>query len=271
MNLRLQKQIIIAVIFFLIIGGIGFLIYKSFSPKPSCFDGILNQQEEKIDCGGPCEVCKPEIKEIQVLSAVVLPIPNTNFYTISARLRNPNTESGGEKVNFNFVLYNDSGAVNNPVASFFKETFILPSETKYILEPKFESDEIITRAEVEIKNVFWQKLKDYQEPRLDIDRETFKYENGVSKVSGVVTNKTNFDFDKVIINAILFDEKNLTAGANLTQIKTLISGEERYFEVSWPWEIKDIKGIKVEAETDIFLQDNFIKKHGTQEKFQTYY
>lgn len=34
-------------------------------PCESCFDGILNQGEEKVDCGGPCDPCKLEWTKVK--------------------------------------------------------------------------------------------------------------------------------------------------------------------------------------------------------------
>jgi hypothetical protein len=30
-------------------------------PVPDCYDGILNQGEVEIDCGGPCSACQPKL------------------------------------------------------------------------------------------------------------------------------------------------------------------------------------------------------------------
>src|SRR3990167_10764616 len=48
---QLKIFIFLAVILFAIVGGV---IYY-FRPAPSCFDNKLNQNEERIDCGGECE------------------------------------------------------------------------------------------------------------------------------------------------------------------------------------------------------------------------
>ena len=67
MTKRNIKQIIIALIFFSILFGFGFLIYSiSIKPDPSCEDGIKNQKEEGIDCGGPCLPCPAEIHQREV-------------------------------------------------------------------------------------------------------------------------------------------------------------------------------------------------------------
>ena len=36
--------------------------YYFLKPEPSCFDGILNQSEVKMDCGGSCQACKLKLK-----------------------------------------------------------------------------------------------------------------------------------------------------------------------------------------------------------------
>ena len=65
---RLAKQIIIAIIFFLILAGFGFLVYWNILPNPSCFDNIQNQNEEGIDCGGPCQSCEAAaLKNLEII------------------------------------------------------------------------------------------------------------------------------------------------------------------------------------------------------------
>lgn len=248
------------------------MIYKFSLPKPSCFDNIQNQGEEKTDCGGPCESCKPEIKSLQVISIDILQAPDTKSYIVLSQVRNLNTVFGGERIDYDFILYD---IADNPALSFSGKSFILPGEIKYIIEPKIESDKTIARAEMKIKDVLWEKLRDYKEPRLDISREKYEQisegEPGRSKASGIVTNFTNFDFDEVAIKVILFNKQNLIVGANSTQVKTLIANQERYFETTWFWEIKDVVDVEIEAETNVFSQDNFIRRHGTEEKYQIYY
>lgn len=277
MEFRLKKQIVIALIFYLILGGAGFLIYKFSTSRPSCFDGIQNQEEEKTDCGGPCEACKPEIKSLQIISTGILEIPNAEVnpflsYAVLSQIKNLNTEFGGEMINYDFILYDNANQIALAVPG---QSFILPGETKYVIEPEVKSDKKIAKAEMKIKNILWEKLRDYKEPRLDISRKKYDQipegQPGKSRVSGIVTNLTNFDFEKVTIKVILFGKENQIVGANTTQANTLRSNEERYFETTWFWDIEDVISIKIEAETNVFLDENFIKRYGTEEKYQVYY
>jgi len=63
-----RKFIIITgtiIIFLFILGTIFYFVFK---PNESCFDGIQNQNETDIDCGGDCVSC--EVKELEDIVVV---------------------------------------------------------------------------------------------------------------------------------------------------------------------------------------------------------
>jgi len=46
-------------------------------------------------------------------------------------------------------------------------------------------------------------------------------------------------------------------------MRTLIAGEERYFKVIWFYPFEgDVKNVEAEAETNVFLQETFLKRFG---------
>ena len=53
-----KLQLIFSLFIFLNVFSTGCLNDDNKIP-PNCFDGILNNGEEKIDCGGPCIACDP--------------------------------------------------------------------------------------------------------------------------------------------------------------------------------------------------------------------
>lgn len=55
------------------------------SPCASCFDGIRNQGEEDIDCGGPCEPCSPRIP--WTLIALLLVVLGVASYVLIKKRR----------------------------------------------------------------------------------------------------------------------------------------------------------------------------------------
>lgn len=275
MDKYLKKQIIIAVIFLLIIGSIvGIVYFLIKGPVATCSDGIQNQGEEGIDCGGPCKSCPEEVLEdIEILWTKALSSPGA--YDVVAKIKNPNRDYGAASFSYTFKITQNGQET-------FKEgtSYILPQETKYIIEPR-----VLTAfsaifsgtptVELEIKNLEWEKLKEYVKPEFFIRDKNYQLlgaeESGYSRISGIVENKSNFDFDKLDVKAVLFSENQQVIGVGKTEMRTLLAFEERYFEIKWFNAIeKEVVNFDLEAETNVFLQENFMRRYGEPGKFKEY-
>jgi hypothetical protein len=269
----MTKQIIIALIFFLILSGFGFLIYSFIKPAPSCTDGIRNQGEEGIDCGGVCDPCElVHTKEIDVLWVKVIS-GQGNFYDLAAKIKNPNQNYGSGQVPYQFELYDSQ---DNLIAKYSGITYILPNQTKYLLKIKAESNRLVKQVKLSFGQIEWEKLGDYQPPQLGIQQKEYRLlgneEPGFSQARAVLINKTNFDFDKVDIDILLFDSSNRLLAINTNEIRTLLAGQERDFFSVWFNQIYgQVAFVEIEAETNIFDPDNYLPSSGKEpEKFQEY-
>src|SRR3989344_1396874 len=91
-------------------------------------------------------------------------------------------------------------------------------------------------------------------------------QNG-TQLDSILYNNSNFDFDKIDVAVVLFDELDNVVGVNKTDIRTFISRTERGFSVNWPFILpENVARWDVEASTNLFENSNFIKNYGTQEK-----
>jgi len=273
MHKRTLKRIIIALVFLLILSAIVFLVYSLSRPAPTCFDKIRNQGEEDIDCGGPCSSCEfLGVKNIEVLSVKSVPTQN-NFYDLMAQIKNPNQNYGSGKVPFAFKVYDSNG---NLIVQFSGQTYILPNQTKYIIKSKAEISRSFNKAEVSFGEIKWEKLIDYQAPDLVIQQKEYQlldYQgSGFSQAKGALVNKSDFDFNQVDVDILLFDSSGRLVGLNTTAINTLLSGQKRDFVATWFNEIGgQITVVEMEAETNIFDQDNYLPTgQSIPERFQQY-
>ncbi|OGZ33153.1 MAG: hypothetical protein A3I88_00590 [Candidatus Portnoybacteria bacterium RIFCSPLOWO2_12_FULL_39_9] len=269
---RLAKQIIIAIIFFLILAGFGFLVYWNILPNPSCFDNIQNQNEEGIDCGGPCQSCEAAaLKNLEIIWVKSLYVKD-NFYDLAARIKNPNQNYGSGRIVYYFKFYDLD---DNLIGQEKGTAYILPNQLKYLIAPKIESRKTIKKIEILFEPIEWQKLKEYQAPQLAVSQKEYSLsESGQpakSQVSGLVINKTAFDFDQIDIDVLLFNQAGEIIGLNTTRVNTLLAGQERSFIVAWFEPIKEpVVSIEAEPETNLFDSDNYMKRYGTLEKFKEY-
>jgi len=273
MSRRTNKRIVIALIFFLILSGIGFLIYfYSIKPKPTCDDGIKNQNEEDIDCGGVCSPCElVYIKDIEVLSVKVIPTQN-NFYDLVAQIKNPNQNYGSGEVFYKFGLYDSQDRLINEYSGI---TYILPNQTKYLLKIKAESNSSVKQVKLSFSNVKWEKPEDYQAPQIGIQQKEYRLlddnEPGFAQVRAILVNKTGFDLDKIDIDVLLFDASNRLIAININEINTFLAGQERDFLSTWFNPISgQVNSVEIEVETNIFDPDNYLSGIKDKEKFQEY-
>ena len=105
-KLKYTSGIILAAL--VIIGIPAFLIlYKA----PSCSDGIQNEGEQGIDCGGPCRtLCQNDFLPPVVLWASdeqVVP----GLYNLAAYVENPNPDAGAVNVPYEFSVFDSQGVL----------------------------------------------------------------------------------------------------------------------------------------------------------------
>lgn len=268
---RRNKQIIIATCFFLFWGLVGFGISLLFSEGPTCSDEIQNQKEEGIDCGGPCKPCPPILEKLKILKIKAIQTEAQSF-DLLAQIENPNKEYGAPRVSYQFEVF---GSDNASLQKVDGSTFIFPSQTKYIIEASVNLSSLPAKVIFSIKNVDWEKLSHFENIGLEIyDKKYNELPRGqayFSEASGVVENTSNFDYEKVEIFVVLYDEKDGVINFARTEQKTVKSGEKRFFKASWKNPFRKVQRPEMEAYTNLFLDENFIKRHGTEETFRQDY
>lgn len=267
---RLSKQIVIAVIFLLIIAILVLAVYFLIKPKATCYDGIQNQGEEKVDCGGPCPVCEEALKDVEVLWAKS--IDRGQNYDLVARVRNPNLYYGISSLPYQFHLLDSQGEV---IFRKTSKTFILPGQDKYLIDTSIEPPAKPVKAEIIFGNFQWERFKDFEEPIVIVRTKEYQLldpaEPGFSRTSGVVINKSDYDFSTVGLNVVLYDGTGRVIGVNETQVNNLLSSEERYFEATWFSPIdEEPRDIDIEPEINIFQSETFMRRFGIPEKYQQY-
>lgn len=270
MNKYHRKQFIIGLIYLLIFVVIINVVYLWLIPEPAtCYDNIQNQGEDGIDCGGPCSLCSWQAqKDLEVIFVESINTTD-NYFDLIAKIKNPNKKFGAESFSFEFDLYD---AQTNLISSQRGEAYILPQETKYIIKQKVLASLGVSNTEFKITDISWQEFIDYEHPELLIKNPDFEQTESISKVSSTVENRSNYDFNKIDIYAVLLDKDSKVVGVGKTEVETVLSKENRYFEIVWFFPINaKIENVDVTAQTNVFLDENFMRRYGGErEKFQEY-
>lgn len=271
---RVIKRLTISATFLFVVVSVVVLMYFWFRPAPSCFDGIRNQGERGVDCGGVCEkACEvayhPEDLVVREVAFVSGGQPLT--YDVLARVYNPNDELGASDLGYVLRLKDSSG---NIVAESSGSGFILPQETKTFLSVNVA----VTSEPVSAEIVFsgdsvWEKFSGYQEkPSLVVTNKRFeKISSGplFFEAFGTLMNDSPFDFRSIIVKVILRDAAGKPIAFNQTEMNTVRSKEIRDFRLTWPKFFPgEAVGMEVEPEADVYHSDNFIERYLPNEKFQ---
>lgn len=280
MDYRRRKQLIIIFILALVLILLGAgAYYKWFYQAPTCFDGKQNQGEAGVDCGAPCamscELLTVKKLEVQWAKAVFL---KDGFYDLAAKVSNPNPNFGLAQFNYAFKLFDAS---NQLIAQKQGVSFILPNQSKYLIEAIVAAERKPAKVEITIAEsakTDWQRLADnFAVPDLYVHDKQFKYlekqagQPASAQVSGIIKNNSNFDFDRIQVAVALFDASREPVGINKTEARTVLAGEDRYFSALWFSPLGgEIKSVDILADTNLFSDSNFMKRFGETEKFQEY-
>ncbi len=273
MEARTQKQLIIGLVFVLILGGVGYGIYSGLVTGASCTDGIQNGKEEGVDCGSlACgKVCPVPIQALQIEYVQIIYVPDTDRSSdVAIKVYNPNIEYGVSLGSYDLVIRDPSGMELDRLAD--NKFYMLPGQTKYLILTVVEGL-ALGEASVEIKSAQWEKLNvPDNSVNFTLRRKDYHPTPDGSELEAVLYNDSNFDFDKVDVAVILFDDTGNIVGVNNTDIRTFVSKTERGFSVVWPFTLSgNVVRQDVEASTNLFENSNFIKSYGSQEKFQKFY
>lgn len=255
--MRIAKQIAIAIIFLLFLGGIGFLVYQLFphAPVASCVDGIQNQNEEGVDCGGSCSVACANPQELTLFQAKIIPTKE-GFVDVFAELKNDNLTLGVPLLRYTFELYDEAETL---ITSKSGVTYILPNDTKYIVENAVSVRQIPKRVKFIFQAPQFEEIKNYIKPRLVALNTVSDDELGFVRVRGSLANQTNHSYHNVNLIVLLRDDVKRVVAVSQQEVTTLISNENRFFDLRWPYQTPFFSQVETRVETNIFDEANVIR------------
>lgn len=268
---RKKRKIKILSIYFSIILVLGSIIYFAFKPKPSCYDGILNQNEQRVDCGGPCFPCLEEKTpvDLSVLGAEVVHDID-NKYDVAIKVKNQNEIFGASQMHFK-IIFEDENKNEIAVHEEQKGYFILPKEEKQLIVQGISTETRPSQVRVKFQDVEWERFSQYEEPRLVVLRPTYTpnpEEGGFAKITGTLVNKSEIDFETIKVNAILRDKDGRLLATNYQILNTVRVEEQRdfvmFFSHEFPGAVVDFK---IEPETNVFDSANYFNSYGSVESW----
>ncbi len=272
MEQRNIKQLIVTVVYGILFIAFIWGGYFLLRTDRTCTDGIQNQDEQGIDCGGVCSLqcvravqTDPlEIKEVAVLYS------SKDYADVLVSIHNQNDEAGASSFHYRMELKDDMG---NVVATREGDNFILPQETKYILEINVPAPQAKT-ADISFSEYQWQRFSGYQErPMITLSNKSYEAISsgvGFGRVFGTIRNESPFDFQSIRVKVVLRDASGRPIGVNMTEMRTVTSGHIRDFILLWPTAFPGVVDhVEAEVEADVFHSENFVKQYMPTQDFQS--
>ncbi len=229
------RRKIVYIFFLIIILGTptGFFIYKKMQKPASCFDGVQNQDERGVDCGGICKIaCFDHVKsdpDIQWSRAYYVA---PGVYNLVAYIQNPNVDYVSQPAKYIFRVYDDKnvliatreGVAAIPTAKIFP-IFEATIETGNSI-PKLVTFEFV-------EPVTWLEYFG-NKPELEVIEQRLSRTDTSPKIDAKIKNKTINTYRSVEVIAIIYDEKGNGALASRTYIDKIGDKEEKDIVFTWP-------------------------------------
>jgi hypothetical protein len=260
------RRVIIASIFLsfnaIVILSVYFLFLK---PVETCFDGKENQDEQGIDCGGICALACVEVvtgRDFEQKEVAFVPAGNGR-YDVLAKIYNSNDTIGATAFSYTFELLDKSGQV---LATRTGTNYILPQETKTILELNLVTSSQPSRAQLRVTGVTWERLSGYRErPAVNIYEKRYGLTTagfGYSEAFGLLSNESPYDFRSIIVKVILRDSAGRPVAMNTHEMRTVTAKESRDFKLVWPLPFAgEVAEIDMEVDADVYHSENFIQQY----------
>lgn len=270
--IRKKRRVTIGFIYAGVFLGIIGLIALWSWPKPTCVDGKKNGNETGVDCGGSCGACveTPPVEDVSVEESGFIHVKG-NVYDAYAKISNVNNSFGGETVRYVFKFYGEDGG---EIASIEGSTYILPQEKKYIVEQGVTVPDVVARMDVSIAAVEWREFSDFQTMNIHVVNERYDQASAGTEFGeayGLVRNDTAFDLGEIEVVVLLRDSYGNVLEVNSTAMQTIRAGEARDFRSTWRDPFSGtVKSMEVEAYTNVYSNDNYIKVHLPGGRFQQY-
>lgn len=269
---RRKKQSVVVSVYLFLFTLLSVLFYYAFIKAPeTCFDGKKNQNEQGIDCGGVCGAC------VEIVTGEDIQFKETSFvrggenrYDVLAKIYNPNGEAGASSFIYVASLKDSAG---NILVSHSGTGYILPFETKYILDLNLETTATPATALVTIRDVQWARFSGYQEkPDVSITQKHYNVVSsgaGFGEATGLLTNNSPYDFRAILVQVILRDGEGKPLALNSTVMNTVRSNENRDFRLVWPTAFPgSVENVEMVVDADVYHSENFIRQYAPGGKFQ---
>src|SRR5882724_1701953 len=153
---------------------------KYIYTSPTCFDGVRNNLETGVDCGGSCSLlCSGDSLSPVVLWSKAFNVTGSVFNAV-AYIQNPNSKSSAKNVTYEFQFYDQS---NNLITSRSGQTDIPRNKSFAVFESGINTGgRIIKRTEFSFTDTIQWFRDSTVEPDLTISNNPIQSSSTAPKI-----------------------------------------------------------------------------------------
>jgi len=238
MDIRLKKQLIYGLGFLFILLLAAFPFWLMSRPAPTCEDGKLNQNEEEIDCGGPCVSC--EIKKLKPIAASAQVIPLRGTTNVVVFFSNPNIFYGAKDFKYS-LSFSGSGTTT----SLDYRGFIYPAEqNRAVVQANLSlpAGLEVDTVQVSITDPDWRSVGEFSLPETQLREVAVGVleKEKVATISAILVNGNPFSITRADVSIIFYDESEIVIGLTRTTLQDIEAFGERFFKVTAPLEASTV-------------------------------
>lgn len=228
-----QRQLIIGIVtFFVVALGTGIPAYFVFFHKePTCFDGIKNQDEKDVDCGGVCEkVCLFDSRELITVFTRFFEA-SKGTYNVVSLIENANQGVFVNPARYSMKLYDAEGVL---LSERIGEVYVPPNKVFPIFEHSFSLGEQIPKRAVLIfeNDLSWQKGT-LIEPVLKVENQSLDTIENRPFVEATIRNTEVYEVKNIQVVALVYEKNGNAIGASQTVIPFIRAGSTERVIFSW--------------------------------------
>ncbi len=204
--------------------------YPLIFPAPTCVDGIQNQNEEGIDCGGSCENCELKSLRLEVGGVDILQVGEKS--SLLVKVKNPSRNFGALRIPYQFEI---EGVLGESIKVVEGELNISGGDEKYIAEVGLDiktSD--IGKATFTLGDFKFIDEKNLLEYNVEIENMETSFPGEIVQVKGFITDDSGSTISKIVLTALFYANEGNLVNVGTAVLSNLEAFEKRDFLISVP-------------------------------------
>ena len=198
--------------------------------SPTCSDGVQNQDETSVDCGGICGECIGNARPLLVRWSKPFKVRD-GLYEVLALIDNPNTTLGIDELPYEIKLFDKDNIL---VAARRGSTYVNPAELFGVLEVNIPTgSRAPPYAVIELAEDPSGRTVPSNPPRLALPRKEY-VTDPFPRLEATIENReltTIVDIDAI---AVLYDARGTALSVGRTVVRALAGGARTDLLFSWP-------------------------------------